>query len=75
MLNSLANFINTSNKSTKVNIIVPSTIDTPVNRLSSPNADYSQWVSTETLSESIAFLVSDTGKQMRDTVLKVYNNS
>ncbi|MBC5838851.1 SDR family NAD(P)-dependent oxidoreductase [Flavobacterium muglaense] len=75
MLNSLAQFINTSSEKTVVNIIVPSIIDTPATRPSAPNADYSQWVSTETLAESIAFLVSDTGKQLRDTVLKVYNNS
>ncbi len=75
MLNSLAQFINTSNEKTVVNIIVPSIIDTPATRPSAPNSDYSQWVSTETLAESIAFLVSDTGKQLRDTVLKVYNNS
>ncbi len=75
MLNSLAQFINSSNEKTVVNIIVPSIIDTPATRPSAPNADYSQWVSTETLADSIAFLASGTGKQLRDTVLKVYNNS
>lgn len=75
MLYNLAQFINIANENIVVNVIFPSTIDTPATRKSAPNADYSKWVSTETLSESIAFLVSNTGKQLRDTVLKVYNNS
>ena len=75
MLYNLAQFINIANEKIVVNVIFPSTIDTPATRQSAPNADYSKWVSTETLAESISFLVSDTGKQLRDTMLKVYNNA
>ena len=38
-----------------VNAIMPSTIDTPQNRQSDPNADFSKWVSAESLADVVAF--------------------
>jgi NAD(P)-dependent dehydrogenase (short-subunit alcohol dehydrogenase family) len=56
-------------------VIVPSVIDTPENRKSMPKADPQKWVTPEALAEIIRFVVSDGGSQLRETVIKVYNES
>lgn len=56
-------------------VVVPSTIDTLTNRKAMPNADFSRWVQPETVADAIHFLLTDTGKQLREPVLKVYNRS
>jgi NAD(P)-dependent dehydrogenase (short-subunit alcohol dehydrogenase family) len=56
-------------------VIVPSIIDTPVNRSAMPDADFKKWVTPEAIAESIYFLVSDAGVQLRNTFLKIYGNS
>ncbi|MDX1942058.1 MAG: SDR family NAD(P)-dependent oxidoreductase [Saprospiraceae bacterium] len=73
----LAEIINAygKGKGIKASVIVPSTIDTPQNRSAMPNADASKWVSAETVADSIHFLLTDTGKQLRETVLKMYNEA
>ena len=42
-----------------VNAVLPSTIDTSVNRASMPKADFSKWVTPQELADVILFLVSD----------------
>lgn len=42
-----------------VNGIVPTMIDTPQNRASMPNADFSNWVKPEEIADAIAFLAKD----------------
>jgi NAD(P)-dependent dehydrogenase (short-subunit alcohol dehydrogenase family) len=42
-----------------VNAVMPSTMDTPANRLAMPDADRSDWVSTEAVADVIAYLASD----------------
>ncbi|MBK7872911.1 MAG: SDR family NAD(P)-dependent oxidoreductase [Saprospiraceae bacterium] len=73
----LAEIINAYGKDKGITaaVIVPSTIDTPQNRSAMPNANPDKWVSADTLADSIYFLLTDTGKQLRETVLKVYNES
>ncbi len=56
-------------------VIVPSVIDTPANRASMPTANFDDWVKPEVIAESIAFLCSDAGGALRDTILKVYHNA
>jgi NAD(P)-dependent dehydrogenase (short-subunit alcohol dehydrogenase family) len=56
-------------------VVVPSVIDTPVNRASMPTANFDDWVKPEVIAESIMFLCSDAGGALRDTVLKVYHNA
>jgi len=56
-------------------VLVPSTIDTPDNRKSDPNADFSKWVSPEKIAQTILFVSSDEGSELREGVLKVYGNS
>jgi NAD(P)-dependent dehydrogenase (short-subunit alcohol dehydrogenase family) len=42
-----------------VNAILPSTLDTPKNRVDMPNADFTRWVTLSEAAEVIAFLVSN----------------
>lgn len=73
----LAEFINAEAKDGNVTatVIVPSTIDTPPNRASMPAADFEKWVKPDQLAEVMAFIVSEQGQPLRETVLKVYQNA
>ncbi len=73
----LADFINEDNKGKNITatVVVPSTIDTELNRKSMPDADPANWVTPEAIADTIAFALSDKGNVLRESVLKVYNNS
>ena len=43
----------------RANAILPSTIDTPANRRSMPDADFDTWVKPEEIARVVAFLSSD----------------
>jgi NAD(P)-dependent dehydrogenase (short-subunit alcohol dehydrogenase family) len=45
-----------------VNAVLPSVIDTPLNRENMPNADFTRWVSPMAVAEATAFLVSDLAR-------------
>jgi NAD(P)-dependent dehydrogenase (short-subunit alcohol dehydrogenase family) len=45
-----------------VNAVLPSIIDTPVNRADIPNADFSRWVKPEQIADLIVFLLSDRAR-------------
>jgi len=45
-------------RSVTVNAVLPSTIDTPANRTSMPDADFSKWVAPGDLAAVILFLAS-----------------
>lgn len=72
----LAEFINAEGKSKNITatVIVPSIIDTPTNREAMPDADFTKWIAPSDIAESIAFILSGTGKKLREPVLKIYNN-
>ena len=77
MVANLADIIN-GDKSlphVKATVIVPSVIDTPPNREAMPGANFDDWVKPEEIASSIHFVCSDEGKALRETVLKLYNNS
>lgn len=57
------------------NIIVPSTIDTPQNRKSMPDADHDQWIKPEEIANIIYYHCSPEAASLRETVIKVYGNS
>ena len=42
----------------RVNVVLPSVIDTPANRADMPDADFSAWVTPDELANVIAFLLS-----------------
>lgn len=58
-----------------VNTIVPSTIDTPANRESMPSADFSKWVTPESLANVIGFLSSEVSKDVSGATIPVYGAS
>ena len=54
-----------------VNAVLPSLIDTPINREGMPDADYSQWVSPQQLADVICFLASDAAGAVHGALLPV----
>lgn len=58
-----------------VNCIIPSTIDTEENRKMLPNADYSKWVPTGQIADTIIFLCSDKAKEIKGACIPVYGRS
>jgi NAD(P)-dependent dehydrogenase (short-subunit alcohol dehydrogenase family) len=54
-----------------VNAVLPTIIDTAVNRESMPDADPSTWVSTEKLANVICFLASDDASAIHGALLPV----
>ena len=55
-------------------VIVPGIIDTPENRKTMPDADFSKWITADEIAETIAFLLTPEGKKIREPVLKVYGD-
>ena len=54
-----------------VNAILPSTLDTPKNRLDMPQADFTRWVTPAEAAEVIAFLVSDAARAVTGALIPV----
>jgi len=57
------------------NSIIPSIIDTPANRESMQNQDFSKWVSPMEIAETCLFLVGDGAKSYRGNVIKMYGRT
>jgi len=58
-------------KGVTVNAVLPSIIDTPVNRKDMPDADFSKWVSVGDLAAVILFLASDEAKAVTGALIPV----
>ncbi|RYZ01443.1 MAG: SDR family NAD(P)-dependent oxidoreductase [Myxococcales bacterium] len=56
----------------RVNLVLPSTIDTEANRRAMPSADHSAWVSTDSLGGVIEFLLSERARDISGAALPVY---
>jgi NAD(P)-dependent dehydrogenase (short-subunit alcohol dehydrogenase family) len=56
----------------RVNVVLPSTIDTPANRASMPQADTSRWVQPDSLADVVTFLLSDAARDISGAALPVY---
>jgi len=56
-------------------VVVPSTIDTEVNRKAIPNADFNAWVTAEQIADVIYYYSSEAASALREPVIKVYNNA
>ena len=54
-----------------VNAVLPSTMDTPGNRKAMPDADRSEWVSTDAVAEVIAYLASERAGMISGAAIPV----
>jgi NAD(P)-dependent dehydrogenase (short-subunit alcohol dehydrogenase family) len=52
-----------------VNAIAPKVIDTPANRASMPDADYTDWVTPEAIADEIAHLTGPAGRRVSGNVI------
>lgn len=73
----LAEFLNAEGSASNVtaSVVVPSTIDTPVNREAMPNAKFDTWVKPEAIADALAHLCSDEAGPWRESVLKIYGGA
>lgn len=58
-----------------VNAVVPSIMDTAVNRAAMPNADYDRWPKVEEVAATIVFLASPENRTTRGALVPVYGRS
>jgi len=59
----------------RANAILPSVIDTPGNRASQPDADYSKWVAPAEIAAVIRFLCSDESSPITGGEIPVYGRA
>jgi NAD(P)-dependent dehydrogenase (short-subunit alcohol dehydrogenase family) len=72
MVISLADYVAEESKDTKIrsHVFVPSIIDTPANRESMPDADFTQWVNPSEISEAMHYSVNNLS--LRNVTFKLY---
>jgi NAD(P)-dependent dehydrogenase (short-subunit alcohol dehydrogenase family) len=77
LLFKLAEYLNEAARglNVSVSVVVPSTLDTPLNRKEMPEVNPDIWVKPREIAETLEFLVSDKSSALRETVLKIYNNA
>ena len=54
-----------------INGVLPTTIDTPANRKSMPDADWNQWVKPQDLATLLVFLASDGAKAINGALIPI----
>ena len=59
------------NTGVRANTILPSIIDTPANRRSMPDADFSKWPKPEEIARVVLFLASDAAKLVNGAAIPV----
>jgi NAD(P)-dependent dehydrogenase (short-subunit alcohol dehydrogenase family) len=59
----------------RANAILPSVIDTPANRASQPDADFSRWVTPEQIAHVIRFLCSEDSAPISGGHIPVYGRA
>ncbi|AMK25603.1 SDR family oxidoreductase [Sphingobium sp. TKS] len=59
----------------RVNAVMPSIIDTPVNRADMPDADFDRWVAPDALADVVAFLISDAARAITGACIPVTGRS
>jgi NAD(P)-dependent dehydrogenase (short-subunit alcohol dehydrogenase family) len=58
-----------------VNAVVPSIMDTPLNRVAMPKADFNKWPKLPQVAATIAFLASPQNQATRGALVPVYGRS
>jgi len=59
----------------RVNLVLPSTIDTEANRKAMPDADHARWVTTDSLGDVIQFLLSERARDISGAAVPVYGRA
>jgi NAD(P)-dependent dehydrogenase (short-subunit alcohol dehydrogenase family) len=59
----------------RLNLVLPSTIDTEANRQAMPSADRSRWVTTDSLADVIQFLLSERARDISGAAIPVYGRA
>jgi NAD(P)-dependent dehydrogenase (short-subunit alcohol dehydrogenase family) len=69
----LAKILNSegNKKNIQCSVIAPTTIDTPQNRASMPNADFNKWTKAEEIAIMMEFIISSRGDKMKDVIIKM----
>ncbi|BCJ51718.1 short-chain dehydrogenase [Actinoplanes sp. NBRC 14428] len=62
-------------KGVRANTVLPSVIDTPLNRREQPDADHSRWVTPAEIARVIAFLASDASAPTSGASIPVYGRA
>lgn len=73
----LADLMNDEAKGRNVvaSVVVPSTIDTPLNRKNIPDASFENWVKPESIADVLYWYCTDEALALREPLIKVYNNA
>lgn len=62
-------------KGIRVNCVLPSTIDTPANRLAMPDVDPKKWVTPDSIAEVLLFLASTAARDISGAAIPVYGRA
>ena len=57
------------------NIVLTSTIDTPQNRKAMPDADFTRWVTPQSIAKLIVWLASDAAADINGAVVPIYGRA
>ena len=57
------------------NSVLPSTIDTPANRSTMPDSDYSKWVRPDEIAELVCYLLSDSASGTSGAKIPIYGKA
>lgn len=59
----------------RVNVVLPSTLNTPANRHAMPDTDVSRWVELDSLAAVVNFLFSDAARDISGAAIPVYGKA
>ncbi len=73
----LSDIINEANKKKNIRsfVVIPGTIDTPQNRASMPDADFTKWIKPEEIARQILNLDRISNNDLKDNILEIYGES
>jgi len=57
------------------NVVLPSTIDTPLNRQAMPQADFSRWVTPDSIAKTLVWLASNAAGDVSGSVIPIYGRA